>query len=201
MGYIGRQPTGSILTGADIADGSISSAKLADLAVSTAKIADDAVGNTKLDLSADYAFTGTLSGVGKLINSSRAFLTSGTVTLNTSSTQDTGLDHTYTASSTSHKLLHMINCSWRKNTEGGVSGQVTIYADDSQISEISNVASLGEWHQDSATTDIKASTVHYFAQSAASTSAIKYSLYATGENFKIQCSANQPLIWTILEIA
>ena len=47
MGYIGRTPTGSILTGADIADGSISTAKLADTAVSTAKIADDAVTNSK----------------------------------------------------------------------------------------------------------------------------------------------------------
>ena len=43
MAYIGRTPTGSILTSADIADGSISTAKLADTAVSTAKIADDAV--------------------------------------------------------------------------------------------------------------------------------------------------------------
>ena len=115
--------------------------------------------------------------LGKLINSSRAFLTSGTVTLNTSSTTDTGFDHTYTASSTSHKLLHMINCAWRKNTEGGHAGSFTIYADDSSISEISNVSSLGEWHQDSATTDIKGSTVHYFSASSASTNAIKYSIY------------------------
>jgi len=62
LGYIGRTPTGSILTGADIADGSISTAKLADTAVSTAKIADDAIGNTKLDLTANYAFTGTITG-------------------------------------------------------------------------------------------------------------------------------------------
>ena len=62
MAYIGRTPTGSILTGADIADGSISTAKLADTAVSTAKIADDAVGNTKLNLASDYAFTGTITG-------------------------------------------------------------------------------------------------------------------------------------------
>ena len=52
MAYIGRTPTGSILTGADIADGSIS----------TAKIADDAVGNTKLNLASDYSFTGTITG-------------------------------------------------------------------------------------------------------------------------------------------
>lgn len=43
MGYIGRTPTGSILTSADIADGSISTAKLEDSAVTTAKITDNAV--------------------------------------------------------------------------------------------------------------------------------------------------------------
>ena len=52
MGFIGRQPTPVPLTSSDITDGIIS----------TAKIADDAVGNTKLDLSANYAFTGTISG-------------------------------------------------------------------------------------------------------------------------------------------
>ena len=47
-----------------------------------------------IDLSATFAFTGTVTGTnGKLVNTSRAFLTSGTVTLNTSSTTDTGFDH------------------------------------------------------------------------------------------------------------
>jgi len=54
MSYIGRTPTGSILTGADIADGSISTAKLADTAVSTAKIADTAISTAKI---ADDAVT------------------------------------------------------------------------------------------------------------------------------------------------
>jgi len=163
--------------------------------------ADDAITADKINLANTFAFTGTVTGASKLINSSRAFLTSGTVTLNTSSTTDTGFDHTYTAASTSNKLLHMINCAWRKDTEGGQAGSFTIYADDVAISEISNVSAMGEWHQDSATADIKASTVHYFSASAASTSAIKYSMYGKGENFKIQCSTNQPLIWSILEIA
>ena len=43
MAYIGRTPTGSILTSADIADGSISTAKLEDSAVTTDKITDNAV--------------------------------------------------------------------------------------------------------------------------------------------------------------
>ena len=54
MSYLGRAPTGSILTGADIADGSISTAKLADTAVSTAKIADTAISTAKI---ADDAVT------------------------------------------------------------------------------------------------------------------------------------------------
>ena len=52
--YIGRTPTGAILTSADIADGSISTAKLADTAVSTAKIADTAISTAKI---ADDAVT------------------------------------------------------------------------------------------------------------------------------------------------
>ena len=58
MGFIGNQPTPVPLTSSDITDGIIS----------TAKIANDAVDNTKLDLTANYAFTGTVSGAGKLKN-------------------------------------------------------------------------------------------------------------------------------------
>jgi len=62
MSYLGRSPTGSILTGADIADGSISTAKIADTAVSTAKIADTAISTAKI---ADDAVTvAKTSGVG-----------------------------------------------------------------------------------------------------------------------------------------
>ncbi len=52
MGFIGKQPTPVPLTSNDITDGIIT----------TSKIADDAVGNTKLDLTANYAFTGTVTG-------------------------------------------------------------------------------------------------------------------------------------------
>ena len=52
MGFIGVQPATVPLTSSDITDGIIS----------TAKIANDAVDNTKLDLTDNYAFTGTISG-------------------------------------------------------------------------------------------------------------------------------------------
>lgn len=57
MPFIGVQPATVPLTSSDITDGIIS----------TAKIADDAVGNTKLDLTANYAFTGTVTGAGSMI--------------------------------------------------------------------------------------------------------------------------------------
>jgi hypothetical protein len=55
MGYIGKQPTPVPITASDITDGIIS----------TAKLANDAVDNTKLDLTADYAFSGTITGAGQ----------------------------------------------------------------------------------------------------------------------------------------
>tara|TARA_R100000329_G_C7575591_1_gene203887 strand:- start:75 stop:737 length:663 start_codon:yes stop_codon:yes gene_type:complete len=57
MGFIGVQPATVPLTSSDITDGIIS----------TAKIANDAVDNTKLDLTDNYAFTGTISGAGSNI--------------------------------------------------------------------------------------------------------------------------------------
>lgn len=56
MGFIGVQPATVPLTSSDITDGIIS----------TSKIANDAVDNTKLDLTDNYAFTGTISGAGDL---------------------------------------------------------------------------------------------------------------------------------------
>ena len=55
MGFIGVQPASAPLTSSDITDG----------IVSTAKLANDAVDNTKLDLTADYAFSGTITGAGQ----------------------------------------------------------------------------------------------------------------------------------------
>tara|TARA_Y100000114_G_C11721762_1_gene308879 strand:- start:219 stop:902 length:684 start_codon:yes stop_codon:yes gene_type:complete len=57
MGFIGVQPATVPLTSSDITDGIIS----------TAKISDDAVDNTKLDLTDNYAFTGTISGASDMV--------------------------------------------------------------------------------------------------------------------------------------
>jgi hypothetical protein len=108
LGYIGRTPTGSILTGADIADGSISTAKLADTAVSTAKIADDAVGNTKLNLASDYAFTGTISGTPQ-------GLTLLSTQSSSSSVSSITVDNVFTATYDNYMLLGSV----KLGTSGG----------------------------------------------------------------------------------
>ena len=68
-----------------------------------------------INLADTFAFTGTVTGAGKIINSSRALYTAGTITINTGTLTDSGFDHTYTGASTSNKLLHMIQATWRKN--------------------------------------------------------------------------------------
>lgn len=164
--------------------------------------ADDAITADKINLANTFAFTGTVTGASKFVNSSRLLYSSGTVTMNTGSTiTDTGIDHNYTGASTSNRLLHIINCAWRKQTEGGHAGGITIYADDVAITEINSGIALGEWHQDSATADMKGSSIHYISNSIGSTSSIKYSIYSKGDDFRLQNGTGFPLIWTILEIA
>ncbi len=94
MPFIGVQPATVPLTSSDITDGIIS----------TAKIADDAVGNTKLDLSANYAFTGTVSGAGGIFQIKQA---TSTTQYDTSSTSisSSALNISITPSSTSNRIL------------------------------------------------------------------------------------------------
>jgi len=100
MGFIGVQPASVPLTASDITDGIISKSK----------IANDAVDNTKLDLTDDYAFTGTITGAGggkigqviQAISTNQTFITS-------TSLADTNLSASITPTATSSKVLVMIS--------------------------------------------------------------------------------------------
>ncbi len=140
MGFIGVQPATVPLTSSDITDGIISTAKIADTAVSTAKIADDAVGNTKLDLTANYAFTGTITGAGDLsvgvsqtwtdVTSSRAV---GTVYTNSTGRPIFCVFIGTTGTSA--------GCNWEV---GGVAGSQQVYTNSSNgRSEISAIVPNG----------------------------------------------------------
>jgi len=74
MGYLGNVRPTIALVADDITDG----------AVTAAKIATDAVGSSELNLAANYAFTGTVTGVGKLVqivNTSSGAVATGTTTM------------------------------------------------------------------------------------------------------------------------
>jgi len=64
--------TGTTIATASIADDAVTSAKIADDAVTSALIADNAVGSAALDLTANYAFTGTITGAGNLLQTAKS---------------------------------------------------------------------------------------------------------------------------------
>lgn len=96
---------------------------IADTAISTAKIADDAVGNTKLDLSADYTFTGTIGGVGggKVLQVQQYYNKTKTVATSSSNLWE---NLNITPSSTSSKVLILASIAvGAGNLNGGVKFQ------------------------------------------------------------------------------
>ena len=62
--------------------------------IPTAGIADDPVGNTKLDLTANYAFTGTVTGAGKVLKITTAVYEGTASTSSTSYTDIVTATHT-----------------------------------------------------------------------------------------------------------
>jgi len=171
--------------------------------IPTAGIANDAVDNTKLDLASNYAFTGTVSGAGKIVKSSRILYNSGNIDFNNGgSLADSGVDHNFTATSTSNTLIHYVNCIFKKTDAGGHGGGINMYADDSAITEINDSdGALARFHQDGATSLFSGNSFIYHQGSISSTNSIKYSLYVRGDSFRFQISSGSPLIWTILEIS
>ena len=77
--------------------------------IPTLGIEDDAVDNTKLDLSSNYAFTGTISGAGKILQTKQVSVGTwaGTANWNSTSTSfvDSGLDITITPTSSSSTII------------------------------------------------------------------------------------------------
>tara|TARA_B100000963_G_scaffold168117_1_gene146053 strand:- start:739 stop:1296 length:558 start_codon:yes stop_codon:yes gene_type:complete len=121
MGFIGVQPATVPLTSSDITDGIIT----------TAKIADDAVGNTKLDLTANYAFTGTITGAGKLGQVLTQTPTSSQTSA-TSSYVDSGLSINITPASTSSTILVMAVHN-AQNSANNTGVHIRCFRDSTQI--------------------------------------------------------------------
>ena len=139
---------------------------------------------------------------GKILKSSRITHTSGTINFsNGGSYADSGIDHNYTALSTSSTLIHYVNCIFNKSGAGGHGGGIAIYEDDTIISEINGSnGSLAQFHMDGANNLRSGNSFIYHQSSISSTNSIKYSLYVRGDSFSFVTASGIPLIWTILEI-
>tara|TARA_R100001440_G_scaffold62915_1_gene83083 strand:+ start:909 stop:1490 length:582 start_codon:yes stop_codon:yes gene_type:complete len=89
----------------------------------TSSIADDAIDNTKLDLSADYTFTGTIGGVGggKVLQVVQHYNKTKTA-LTASGTVWSGITITPTSSSSKVLILGAI-CFGSSNMNGGIKFQ------------------------------------------------------------------------------
>ena len=140
--------------------------------------------------------------LGKVVKSSRISDANGIINFsNGSSYADSGIDHNYTALSTSNTLIHYVNCIFSKANAGGHGGGVTVYADDSAITEVNNSSGgLAQFHMDSANNLRSGNSFIYHQSSISSTNSIKYSLYVRGDSFSFVTASGIPLIWTILEI-
>ena len=165
--------------------------------------ADDAITADKINLANTFAFTGTVTGAGKIVKSSRILYNSGNIDFNNGgSLADSGVDHNFTTTSTSNTLIHYVNCIFKKTDAGGHGGGINMYADDSAITEINDSdGALARFHQDGATSLFSGNSFIYHQGSISSTNSIKYSLYVRGDSFRFQTSSGSPLIWTILEIS
>ncbi len=146
----------------------------------------------------------TAIDTGKIVKTSRIKYDAGNIDFsNGGSLADSGIDHNFTATSTSNTLLHIINVVVQKTNAGGHGGGITIYKNDGAITEISSSdGSLARMHQDGATSVTSANgTLTYHQDTIDSTSQIKYSIYVRGDSFRFTTNSTTPLFWTILEIA
>ena len=68
------------LRAASFQDGAVTTAKIAADAVTAAKIPANTIGSSELDLTASYAFTGTISGAGAMEKVSSSSSTAAGIT-------------------------------------------------------------------------------------------------------------------------
>jgi len=139
--------------------------------INTGGLAADAVDNTILDLADNFAFTGTVTGAGSVLQVVEAVNNTNFSSTSTSFV-DAGMDVTITPSSTSSKILILgsINLGSASN---GLAVIGTIYADDTtNLGDSTNGLAR---HDDTGQGATNHSVIAL--HSASTTSAVKYSVY------------------------
>ena len=97
--------TDANITTAKVADANITTAKVADDAVTSAKIPANAITDSELNLGSNFAFTGTVSGAGKILQVVHNDDNNDRSLSNDNTTYSLGCEASITPSSTSNKVL------------------------------------------------------------------------------------------------
>ena len=195
MGFIGVQPAIIPLTASDITDG----------IVSKAKIANDAIDNTKLDLTDNYAFTGTITGAGggKLLQV-QYFNTHDAISTSSTSDAATIVTDSITPSATNSKIIVQVGGGRSSNGTGAAEGDTTLYRkigsgsfSSLQVAMVDNVnhATNGGYGKPS-------SAFLYVDTSHNTTDAIEYKMYIkTNANTYFFNSGGAQMAMLLMEIA
>lgn len=127
----------SAITTAKITDANITTAKVADDAVTSAKIPANAITDSELNLGSNFAFTGTVSGAGKILQVVQADDATDRSLPNDNTTYILGCEASITPSSTSNKVLiiahgscDISNGNYRAMTWALFRGSTSIFTND-----------------------------------------------------------------------
>ena len=114
----------------------ITTASIVDDAITSAKIGANQIGNSELDLTDAYAFTGTVTGVGKILQVVQ-YKTNGSFSTSSGTAVTTGFAQAITPSSASNKVLVIVSSGIGVPTSG-VIGHTEIYRGASGITNVYN---------------------------------------------------------------
>ena len=149
-----------------------------------AGITDDAVDNTKLDLTSNYAFTGTISGAGRVLQQQFAnFNLSGASTTSTSYVA-TDITDSITPSSTSSKIMITAQVPMfvkSSQSSGGANwfarGHIALYRDSTQFIDNTSMGGSGYTTSSYNYGHVEGYATWSWLDSPSTTSAVAYKIY------------------------
>ena len=140
MPFIGNKPTAVPLTSADLEDSIVTSAKITDGTISLVDLSATGTKDATTFLRGDNTFAE--AGGGKLLQVVSA-RTGTQVTSNTTTYIDTGLTASITPSSTSSKILVLVQQSFAKYS-GDTYGNFRVYRDSTEIGGVIPFRAVGD---------------------------------------------------------
>ena len=166
--------------------------------IDTNGLALDAVDNTILDLSSNFAFSGTITGAGggKVLASYHTQTSSGSASNNTWSLQS-GLTTNITPASSSSKFLLMVGCQAKINHGEGMG--IRIDRDSTQI--LVNPVHSNDVYYTPGSGDVMIWSIKNFIDSPSTSSAFDYKVYCYTSGGTVQIPNTSINYITILELS